>query len=139
MKLRMETVSRGSSQDDIELVLATYADRLDVWPIEVIERVLGDWPTRSSFWPSWHELQEQLPDQSYKPDQIPFHPQRLSAPDQRPIHNLPRSRAEWQDFDETITRLRDPSIPFIARDALLRIGESIEARWRPYAVGQGWA
>lgn len=62
VKLRMLTTSRSSAEPDVELQLTAYAERLAAWPIEAVERVLGDWPGRSQWWPSWLELQEQLPE-----------------------------------------------------------------------------
>ena len=35
-------------------------------------------------------------------------------------------------------KLNDPNIPMLARDDLLKIGETIEARQRPHAESMGW-
>jgi hypothetical protein len=61
VKLKTLTTCRSSSEPDVELQLTAYAERLSAWPIETVERVLGEWPTRSQWWPAWLELQEQLP------------------------------------------------------------------------------
>lgn len=52
----------------------------------------------------------------------------------------PMSRAEWLDFCEAMRALRDPNTRILGdRSALLRIGETIDARQRPHAERQGWA
>lgn len=48
-------------------------------------------------------------------------------------------RREWQEFLGALNALRDASVPIIARDPLLKIGEKIEGRQRPNAEANGWA
>lgn len=50
-----------------------------------------------------------------------------------------RTRAEWDVFAKAMRDLRDPSRPMlVARDSLLRMGETIEARQLPHAERNGW-
>jgi hypothetical protein len=48
-------------------------------------------------------------------------------------------RADWDGFVAAMRSLRDRSIPCQDRQALIRMGEKIEARQRPNAERMGWA
>ena len=142
VRLRMETRTRDAEQPDVELQLASYAERLQAWPISDIERVLGDWPRRHQFWPTWAELEAELPELR------PIRPAlTYSAPEHAPMrasseaedHAPFGSRHQWDEFMAALNSLRNPSVPHIAREHLLAIGERMEARQRPHAVAMGWA
>jgi hypothetical protein len=136
----METVHADEPSIDIDGQMAAYMDRLKAWPITDIERVLSEWPRRNKFWPAWAELEAELPDLA---------PQRLTyAPEHKPLRSRaeeiadmhkPFTRAEWLDFCAAMRGLRDPTVPHMAREVLLRIGAGIEARQRPHAERMGWA
>ena len=48
-------------------------------------------------------------------------------------------RRQWTDFEAALAVVRDPSQLLHAREALLKIGRTIEARQRPNAERMGWA
>jgi len=112
------------------LQLAAYAERLSAYPAQSVLRVLNDWPMRSPWWPSWHELAEQLPSQqpAYQPREMPEH-RLLNGPrrDDASMHR-PFTPAERREFEDAMATLRDGSIPALLRNHLLGIGEQIEAR-----------
>lgn len=48
------------------------------------------------------------------------------------------TKSDWDGFCEAMRKLRNPDVPMTDRPALLRIGESIEARQRPHAEQRAW-
>ena len=121
-----------------------YLADLREWPLEVALKALERWPERSEWWPTWHELLGVLGEVTaeQRPPALP----RPQAPEHRPfsqddmrLHAPFRSRAQWDEFCELMRQLRDPSVPMIAREPLLAMGERIERRQRPHAERMGWA
>lgn len=60
IEVRTLTRSRASGNEDVKLILNVYRDRLRAFPADIAAAVLQTWPTRSEFWPTWAELQQQL-------------------------------------------------------------------------------
>ena len=50
------TVKRAEAQGQTDLTIAAYADRLAIYPEDIVIHVLTSWPSRSKWWPSWYEL-----------------------------------------------------------------------------------
>ena len=47
-----------------DLTLQVYARNLAEYPADVARDVLAEWPARSKWWPTWHELKERLDEKS---------------------------------------------------------------------------
>jgi len=54
------TKQRKEEQITLDLAIQTYAHRLMKYPRVVVRSVLEDWPNKSTWWPSWHELRVEL-------------------------------------------------------------------------------
>lgn len=59
---RMSTLvaRRNAGDDDAELTLACYVERLREYPADLVLATIADWPNRSQWWPTWFELRERL-------------------------------------------------------------------------------
>lgn len=138
-------VARRSGEDEqIEAKLELYADQLMAWPEHLALACLAEHPKRSIYWPAWKELEDLRVE--FEALWNPARP-RTIAPEHRllpPAGAEPEgqepfaARRDWDDFAAAMRKLRDPNERFMARDKLLAIGESIEARQKPHAVSRGW-
>ena len=147
MRLSLRTRRRAEDEADHSARMEVYLADLRAWPLEVALKAVDRWPERSEWWPTWRELIELIGE--IQADRIAALPPPRRTPEHQP---LPRSKVldremgqpfpnhrEWDDFCDAMRRLRDPSIPMLARDVLLRLSEGIEARQLPHARAKGWA
>lgn len=51
---------RAQTEFNGELTLKVYARNLSDYPADVVRDALNDWPSKSKWWPTWHELKELL-------------------------------------------------------------------------------
>ncbi len=61
-RLRAMTRAPQAGDDDLKFSLGVYAEELAAYPGDVVLSALKDWPRRSMWWPSWHELRGGLED-----------------------------------------------------------------------------
>jgi hypothetical protein len=57
VELRALTAARPDSDISTELQATAYTARLARYPADAVETACADWPSQSTWWPSWHELQ----------------------------------------------------------------------------------
>jgi hypothetical protein len=144
INLSLRTVRRVEDEKDHHARMELFLVDLRKWPLDVALEALQRWPEESSYWPSWHELTQAM--------NVAINERRLSLPKPRglPEHQPLRrgnvrefepfkTRGEWDEFAEAMRDLRDKAKPMLCREALLKMGENIEARQRPHAERQGWA
>ncbi len=55
-RLRMTTISRGTSEGDMTLMLAAYASSLEKYPRDIVISALRFWSETEKFWPSLSEI-----------------------------------------------------------------------------------
>lgn len=55
-RLRQLTIARNSSQEDLRLVAAIYAEELSMFPADATIATLRAWPRKNKFWPTLAEL-----------------------------------------------------------------------------------
>lgn len=65
-RLRAMTRAPQAGDDDLKFALGVYAEELATYPGDVVLSVLRDWPKRSMWWPSWHELCCELEDRTVR-------------------------------------------------------------------------
>jgi hypothetical protein len=131
---------RGRVEDAIRV----YAADLTRWPARLVESALDEWPSQSQWWPTWFELEAELNTRLNAMRPQPMSLPRPTAPEHVQLrggeeHAPFTTRAEWDGFAASMRALRDMSRQMICRDALLRIGEKIEARQLLNAQRMGWA
>lgn len=122
---------RAVSDEDLDLRLTAYTERLRQYPEDVVMSVLHDWPSRSEFWPTWRDLQIMIDDRMRWRNEVAAALDRaatvaLAAPDEptpaeraeRAAHMRaaakglatskapPRGRGRIIPFDEQMRRLR---------------------------------
>lgn len=59
-ELSVQVAYRAQTEFNGELTLRVYAQNLSEFPADVVRDVLREWPSRSKWWPTWHELKECL-------------------------------------------------------------------------------
>ena len=59
-KMFVKTKRRADDQLSQDLMFAAYLEELVEWPADLVVEVLTAWPRQSMWWPSWHELYEEL-------------------------------------------------------------------------------
>jgi hypothetical protein len=57
---RLRTTSRGEGEDDTKARMEIYARDLRQYATPRVLAVLGDWPRRNKFFPTWAELVDEL-------------------------------------------------------------------------------
>lgn len=111
--MRLMTRGRDNERgtDDGAAEIAAWVQRLRDYPADVAVSVVQDWPKRSPFWPTWHELQERLEAGvsqrrmlrhllNQEERRQPFEPLRLNASE-----DTPERRA--QIVNDTLSRLAE--------------------------------
>ena len=59
-RLKLKTMARNMTTEELSLQLAVYTDELGQYPADIVVKVLRDWPKQSKWWPTWHELDIEL-------------------------------------------------------------------------------
>ena len=59
-KMFVKTKRKADDQLSQDLMFAAYREELSEWPADLVVEVLTKWPRQSMWWPSWHELFEEL-------------------------------------------------------------------------------
>jgi hypothetical protein len=59
-KLRALTASRARDDRSTDIQIEAYIEQLKMWPADAVVQALNDAPSRSKWFPTWHELEEQL-------------------------------------------------------------------------------
>ena len=59
-KMFVKTKRKADDQLSQDLMFAAYREELSEWPADLVVEVLTKWPRQSMWWPSWHELYEEL-------------------------------------------------------------------------------
>ena len=59
-KMFVKTKRKADDQLSQDLMFAAYIEELVEWPADLVVEVLTKWPRQSMWWPSWHELYEEL-------------------------------------------------------------------------------
>ena len=59
-ELSVQVATRAQTDFNGELTLKVYARNLAEYPADVVRDVVNEWPSRSKWWPTWHELKERL-------------------------------------------------------------------------------
>ena len=59
-RLKLKTMARNMTTEELSLQLAVYVDELSEYPADIVVKVLRDWPRNSKWWPTWHELDIEL-------------------------------------------------------------------------------
>lgn len=59
-RLKLKTMARNMTTEELSLQLAVYVDELSSYPADIVVKVLRDWPKQSKWWPTWHELDVEL-------------------------------------------------------------------------------
>jgi hypothetical protein len=59
-ELSVQVAYRTQTEFNGELTLRVYARNLAKYPADIVRDVLMDWPRQSKWWPTWHELVEEL-------------------------------------------------------------------------------
>lgn len=59
-ELSVQVAYRAQTEFNGELTLKVYARNLADYPADVVRDTLREWPSRSKWWPTWHELKERL-------------------------------------------------------------------------------
>ena len=54
------TKRKKDDQITLDLVVEAYGSRLEQYPADIVHEVLTKWPDQSMWWPSWHELKEEI-------------------------------------------------------------------------------
>ena len=54
------TKRKKDDQITLDLVVEAYGSRLEQYPADIVHEVLSKWPDQSMWWPSWHELKEEI-------------------------------------------------------------------------------
>ena len=45
------------SGSEVDLVATAWVERLATWPADIAIWALREWPSRSKWWPTWHEIE----------------------------------------------------------------------------------
>lgn len=45
---------------NLDAAMRVYAEKLTEFPAAAVQQTLADWPARSSYWPTWRELEDAL-------------------------------------------------------------------------------
>ena len=59
-KMFVKTKRKADDQLSQDLMFAAYREELSEWPADLVVEVLTKWPRQCMWWPSWHELFEEL-------------------------------------------------------------------------------
>ena len=59
-RLKMTTVSKAESQEDLNMRLAVYAEELTAYPTDCVVQACRKWTRMEKFFPAWAELKEIL-------------------------------------------------------------------------------
>ena len=54
------TKRKKDDQITLDLAVEAYGSRLEQYPADIVHEVLTKWPDQSMWWPSWHELKEEI-------------------------------------------------------------------------------
>ena len=54
------TKRKKDDQITLDLVVEAYGSRLEQYPADIVHEVLSKWPDQSMWWPSWHELKQEI-------------------------------------------------------------------------------
>ncbi len=65
-RLKVLTVARNLSHDDLLAQIAIYAGELSQYPLDVVRDACRSWAKSEKWWPSWAELREQCDDRAMK-------------------------------------------------------------------------
>lgn len=141
VSMSLKVARRSGEDEQIEAKLELYADQLMGWPERVALAVLAEHPRRSIYWPAWKELEDLRAElQPPTPRTVAPEHRLLPPAGAKPEGQEPFAiRREWDDFADAMRKLRDPAVPMLGREQLLKIGGDIEARQRPHAQRMGWA
>jgi hypothetical protein len=58
--VRVLTISRASTSEDLDLTLAAFADALSEYPADIIRKALRDWPRNHKYWPTLAEIRTSM-------------------------------------------------------------------------------
>ena len=56
--MRLSVAVPSMAEEDIDAQATIYARRLAEWPGDAALAALRDWPSKSRWWPAWHELEQ---------------------------------------------------------------------------------
>ena len=59
-ELHLLTKQRKESQLTLDIAFEAFGSRLEKYPADIVREVLSKWPDQSKWWPSWHELKEEI-------------------------------------------------------------------------------
>ena len=59
-ELHLLTKQRKENQVSLDLAFELYGRRLEKYPADIVREVLERWPDHSKWFPSWHELKEEI-------------------------------------------------------------------------------
>ena len=54
------TKRKKDDQITLDLAVEAYGSRLEQYPADIVHEVLTKWPDQSMWWPSWHELKQEI-------------------------------------------------------------------------------
>ena len=54
------TKRKKDDQITLDLAVEAYGSRLEQYPTDIVHEVLSKWPDQSRWWPSWHELKQEI-------------------------------------------------------------------------------
>jgi hypothetical protein len=142
--LWLKVAHRSGEEADIEDRIKLYADQLMAWPERTVLACLAEHPKRSIYWPAWKELEDLRGEfeAASRPARVVVPPEHRLLPPAgtRPEGQEPfATKREWLDFADAMRKLRDSNTRMLARDQLLAIGMTIEARQKPHAQSMGWS
>jgi hypothetical protein len=82
-RLKLKTMARNITTEELSLQLAVYTDDLAQYPADIVVKVLRDWPKQNKWWPTWHELVNEMEwrtnGRQYKLDALVKGPSNASA------------------------------------------------------------
>jgi hypothetical protein len=58
--VRVLTISRASTSEDLDLTLAAFADALSEFPADIVRKALRDWPQSHKYWPTLAEIRASM-------------------------------------------------------------------------------
>lgn len=126
LSLRVRMPAHLVGVDDIQGSMQELARKLagQDYHIPTAVQAIEKWD--APFWPTWHDLERELPSPGWRPGQ-----RRLEAPAVVAARSANEKMPEPFDrmlFISSMRTLHDRSIPCIARESLIRIGNEIAKR-----------
>lgn len=54
------TKRKASDEMTLNIAIEAYMSKLEQYPADIVHEVLNKWPDQSKWWPSWHELKQEI-------------------------------------------------------------------------------